>query len=270
MRACGPIRAVAAAFLVMAAPSGCSGGSGEAVPSWPAGPGSGTPSLSGTITVMAPASLKGALDRAGTAFERAHPGLTVGVNYGHIPTLFTQLSQGVPGDVLVTPDEMTMMQARTKGITAPAAVAVARNDLVLVVPVANPAQVKDAGALGDAGLTVAVCAAELPCGRLTAEAAARSGVTLAADSFEPGGSPAVVTKAAAGEIDLGVSFAADVRAGGGKVTGIPLADELGAYAQVTAAAVESSHHADAAAAFLAFLSSATGRAYFTEAGFAPL
>jgi molybdate transport system substrate-binding protein len=261
---------VAAALVAVAALSGCAGGSGEAASSSSTGTGSTMPSLSGSVTVMAPAPLKGALDRAKTAFEGSHAGLQVTVSYGHIPALLTQLSQGVPADVLVTPDEGTMKQAQTKGVVVPTAVAVARNKLALVIPVANPAKVKDVSALGDAKLTIAVCAAELPCGKLATQLATKAGVTLAADSLEPGGSPAVVTKAAAAEIDLGVCFATDVKAGGSKVTAIPLADELGVSAQVTAAALQSPHNPEAAAAFVAFLSSAEGKALFTEAGFASL
>lgn len=264
--------ALAATFLsAVVAASGCSGGSGQdgATPSGSTGS-TTTAAASGTVTVMAPAPLKGALDKVRTAFESGHAGTKVTVNYGHVPALLSQISQGVPADVLVTPDETTMKQVQAKDVVASSTVAVARNKLVLVVPAANPAEVKDVTALGDAELTVVVCASELPCGKLTSQLATKGGVTLVADSQEPGGSPAVVTKVAAGEADLGVCFATDTKAAAGKVAAIPLDDALGASATVTAAAVKSPANARAADQFLGFLSSAEGRALFTEAGFAAL
>lgn len=263
---------VAAAFLAVTVASGCSGAGTEtgAAADADAGTGSGTAGATGTVTVMAPAPLKGALDKAKAAYESQHAGTSVTVNYGHIPALLTQISQGVPADVLVTPDEATMTQVRAKGVVADGPVAVARNELVLVVPSTNPAGVKDVTALGNEQLTVIVCAPELPCGKLTSQLATKAGVSLVADSQEPGGSPAVVTKVASGEADLGVSFATDTKAGGTTVRVIPLDGALGASTTVTAAAVASPANAPGAGQFLAFLSSPDGKALFTEAGFSPL
>jgi molybdate transport system substrate-binding protein len=211
--------------------------------------------------------LKAALDKAKAAFEGTHTGVTVTVNYGHIPALLTQISQGVPSDILVTPDEMTMNQVQTKGVVGSGLATVAKNKLVLVVQAANPGRVKDVTSLGNASLSVVVCAADLPCGKLTSALAAKAGVTVAADSLEPGGSPGVVTKVAAGEADLGVCFATDIKAAGAKVTAIPLADSLGTSATVTAAVLRSPANPATAQAFLAFLGSAEGKAAFTAAGF---
>jgi molybdate transport system substrate-binding protein len=268
--------ALVVATAIITSVCGC--GSEPSRPATPAGQPAGQPATgastpgqaAGTVTVMAPAPLKGALDRVAVAFESSHPGLTVAVNYGHLPALLTQISQGVGADVIVTPDAATMAQVQSKGVAGAATVAVARNRLVLVVPVANPAGVKDVSALGEPALTVAVCAAELPCGKLTSELAARAGVTVAADSQEPGGSPAVVTKAGAGEIDLGVAFATDLTAANGKVTALPLDDTLGASATVTAAVLVSPANATAAGQFVSFLSSAEGKGLFAGAGFATL
>lgn len=218
---------------------------------------------------MAPAPLKGALNKAKAAYESANPETTVTINYGHIPALLAQISQGVPADVLVTPDEMTMKMIQDKGVVGSSTVPLAQNKLVLVAP-ANNAKVKDVTALGDTGLTVATCAPDLPCGKLATTVAAKAGVTLSADTQEPGGSPAIVTKAAAGEIDLGVCFAVDTKAAGNKVTVIPLPDALGATTTVTAGTLKSPADAGAADQFQAFLSSADGKALFTEAGFTPL
>lgn len=266
MRGCRGALAVTLVAVALAS-SGCSGGSGQAGSI--SGGGAGA-TAAGTVTVMAPAPVKGGLEAAKAAFERRHAGMKVLVNYGHVPALLAQISQGVPADVLVAPDEETIKQAQAKGVVGSTTVAVARNRLVLVVPAANPAKVKDVTALGDAALTVVVCAAELPCGARTSQLAERAGVGLTADSREPGGSPAVVTKVAAGEADVGACFATDAKAAAGKVRVIPLSDLAGASTTVTAAAVRSVANAVGADQFLVFLSSAEGRAAFTGAGFTPL
>ena len=66
--------------------------------------------LAGTLTVMAPGPFKGLLEAATAEFEAAHPDVTVELNLGHVPTLLTQLEEGVVADVLITPDAGTMGQ----------------------------------------------------------------------------------------------------------------------------------------------------------------
>jgi molybdate transport system substrate-binding protein len=259
----------AAALLATALTAACGGGSEQAGPMSSGGTTVPAP-VTGTVTVMAPAPLKSALDKVKAAYERTRPGTTVTMAYGHVPALLTQISEGVPADILVTPDEATMKLAQAQGAATPGTVALARNELVLVVPAGGTAKVKGLTSLADTSLTVAVCAAELPCGKLTTQLAAKAGVTVAADSQEPGGSPAVVTKAAAAEIDLGVCFATDAKAAGSKVTALPLDRTQGVSATVTAAVLTAPANAQAAEQFQKFLASADGRALFTEAGFAAL
>lgn len=261
-------RAVAVACVAMAGVAACGGGDEPAGPGPSAGTATGAAgSSAGTVTVMAPAPLKGALEKAGAAYQARYPGSTVTLNLGHVPALLAQISQGVPADVVVTPDEATMRQFQGKGLAAGTTVAVARNRLVLVVPAGNPAGVTGVASLGDDALTIAVCAAELPCGTLADRIAAKAGVTPAADSREPGGSPAVVTKIAAGEVDLGVAFGTDVRAANGKAAAVPLDDALGASVTVTAAALTSPADGAGADRFVSFLSTSEAAAAFAAAGF---
>jgi molybdate transport system substrate-binding protein len=226
--------------------------------------------LEGTITVMAPMPLNGVLTAAVEAFEADNPGATVEVSYGHVPALLAQLQEGVPGDLLLTPDEMTMGQAADADLLAGSPTPLGRNLLTLVVPAGNPGEVTGVESLADEDLTVVTCAAELPCGKLADQLASAAGVTIAVDSREPGGSPAIVTKAATGEIDLGVVFAVDVKAGGADVTALPVPDESAVSSQVNGAELAEAGTPDLAAAFLEFLASAEGRALFAAAGFAPV
>jgi len=223
--------------------------------------------LSGSLTVMAPGTLKGLLESAKATFESDHPGVKVALNLGHVPTLLTQIEGGVPADVLVTPDATTMGQAAGKGLLDGDAEVIARNKLALVVPAGNPAGVKGVDALGDESKRTAVCAKELPCGKLAEQLAAKSSISLSADTLEPGGSPAIVTKASTGEIDVGLVFATDIRAGGDKVEAIPIPDASNVSSEVSASVLKASTNAAAAQAFIELLASAQGRSLVTAAGF---
>ena len=223
--------------------------------------------LSGTVTVMAPGPLKGLLEAATTEFESDHPGVSVELNLGHVPSLLAQLEGGVAADVLVTPDARTMGQASSKGMVDGEPDVIARNPMALVVPAGNPGGVQGIDALGDGSLRVGLCAMELPCGKLAEELAAASSIKLSADTLEPGGSPGVVTKAATGEIDVGLVFATDIKAGGAKVDKIVIPDSSNVSSEISAAALTASENDAAARAFVELLASPKGRELAASAGF---
>lgn len=277
----GRVRVVMTAALVAALlATGCSGDQddgGTSAPTTVANTGDAATtaddepaSPEGAITVMAPMPLNAVLTAAVEAFEADNPGATVEVSYGHVPALLAQLREGVPGDVLLTPDEMTMGQAADADLLAGAPTPLARSLLTLVVPAGNPGAVTGVDSLADADLTVVTCAAELPCGKLADQLAEAAGITIAADSRDPAGSPGIVTKAATGEIDLGLVFAVDVKAGGADVSALPIPDDQAVSSQVTGAALADAGTPDLATAFLDFLASADGQALFSEAGFTTL
>jgi len=226
-----------------------------------------TTDLSGALTVMAPGTLKGFLESAKAAFESANPGVKITLNNGHVPALLTQIEGGVPADVLVTPDATTMGQADTKGLLDGSAEVVARSKMALVVPAGNPAGVKGVGALGVESMRTAVCAKELPCGKLAEELAAKNSISLSADTFEPGGSPGIVTKASTGEIDVGLVFATDIKAGGDKVQAISIPNGSNVSSEVSAATLKATTNKAAARAFVEFLTSPDGRKLAAAAGF---
>lgn len=227
----------------------------------------GGDSLAGTLTVMAPGPLKKLLGAAKTKFESENPGVTVQLNLGHVPTLLTQIEGGVPADVLVTPDAVTMGQASKKGMVSGKAEVIARSPMALVVPAGNPAGVKGVESLAVASLRVGVCAMELPCGKLSGQLAKKDSILLSADTLEPGGSAAIVTKASTGEIDVGLVFATDTAAGGTKVATVAIPESSNVSSQVSAAALSASTNATVARAFVDFLSSSGGLTLATEAGF---
>jgi molybdate transport system substrate-binding protein len=227
------------------------------------------PVLTGKLTIMAPAPLKSFLESAKAEFEAKHKGVTIELNLGHVPTLLTQLEGGVPGDVLVTPDGGTMGQATSKKLLSGDPAVIARIPMALVVPRGNAARVKDVAGLGDELFRVAICAAELPCGKLAQQLAAKASITLKPDTLEPGGSPAIVTKASSGEIDVGLVFATDIAAGGAKVEKIAIPDADNVSSEITVATLKASSNAPVAAAFVAELVSPGGAKLAATAEFLP-
>ncbi len=260
---------VAPLLAVLLLASACGGGANatDATATKAAPSTAGAGSLTGTLTVMAAGPLKGFLEAAKTRFEAENPGIRVQMSLGHVPTLLAQIEGGVPADVLVTPDAGTMGQATSKGMVAGKADVIARSPMALVVPAGNRAGVKGVESLGNASLRVGVCAMELPCGKLSEKLASKSSISLDADTLEPGGSAAIVTKASTGEIDVGLVFATDIRAGGNKVERIVIPESANVSSEVSAAALSASTNASAARAFVAFLASSGGLDLASKAGF---
>ncbi len=230
-------------------------------------PASTAPELSGTLTVMAPGPFTKVLEAAAAEFESMYPGVTVETNFGHVPTLLTQLQEGVVADVLLTPDAGTMGKATEMGLTATDPVVFAKVPMALVVPAGNAAGVTGVDALADEALRVAVCAAELPCGKLADQLATKAGITISADTLETGGSPGVVTKASTGEIDVGLVFSTDIAAGGDQVEAVSLPADINVASDANVATLSAADDPEIAAAFIELLTSTFGTDLVVSLGF---
>jgi len=223
--------------------------------------------LEGSITVFAAASLTDAFTALADAFEARHPGTSVALSFAGSSTLREQLLAGAPGDVVAPADEATMDQLVETGVAA-GPTAIATNELQLVVPAGNPGDVEGLADLADDDLLVGLCAEPVPCGRLGRAALAAARVTASVDTEEPD-VRALLTKVAAGELDVGLVYRTDVLAGGDAVEGIVLpADQVPATRSPIAVLTDT--HADAlSGAFVAFVASPAGQAVLAEHGFGP-
>ncbi|MBG0790148.1 MAG: molybdate ABC transporter substrate-binding protein [Desulfovibrionaceae bacterium] len=95
------------------------------------------------LIVSAAASLTDAFSDIEPAFEAAHPGVDVVMNFASSGALYRQIEQGAPADVYASANPKWMNKAVDKGYVAQAdAVVFARNALVLATPADNPAGVK--------------------------------------------------------------------------------------------------------------------------------
>jgi molybdate transport system substrate-binding protein len=142
-RTTGPLRVLAlAAALALAGCGGGSSTSGSATTPAPGSSPSGSSSgaaRSGTITVLAAASLKESFTAIGKAFEQANPGTTVTFSFGPSSGLAQQITQGAPADVFASASQKNMQQVvDAKAADSPAAFG--KNVLEIAVPRDNPAK----------------------------------------------------------------------------------------------------------------------------------
>jgi molybdate transport system substrate-binding protein len=236
------------------ATAACGGGSGGGV----AG--------SGTVTVLAAASLTEAFTALGRKFEAGHPGVHVVFDFAGSTALVRQLGDGAPGDVLATADPASMQAAAdARSVTDP--VVFARNRLEIIVSKGNPKAVRGLADLARAGVVVVLCAPEVPCGKLAAEALRRSDVAIRPASLEEN-VKAVVSRVTLGEADAGIVYVTDVRAAGQAAEGVPIPPEADVETDYPIARVTRAADPEGARAWIDLVLSAEGRRVLTDFGFA--
>jgi molybdate transport system substrate-binding protein len=244
---------LAAAALVLA---GC-GGDDE-----PSGGSSASP---GELTVFAAASLTAAFTEIGEQFTAANGGTKVTFNFAGSQALATQIQQAAPADVFASADTANMDKV-TDLVGTPQNFA--SNQLQVVVEQGNPKGVQGLDDLANPDLKVVLAAPEVPAGKYAAEALAKADVTVKPVSEEDN-VKAVVTKVSLGEADAGIVYVTDVTAGGDKVEGVDISEELNVLATYPIATVKASQHADQAQAFMDLVLSAEGQQVLKQYGFLP-
>ena len=79
---------------------------------------SGNAACAADLTVSAAASLTNAFKEIGAAFEAAHPGTKVRLNFAASGVLLQQIAKGAPVDVFASADQETMNQAERRAARA--------------------------------------------------------------------------------------------------------------------------------------------------------
>ena len=228
----------------------------------PTGQGGG---LSGSVTVLAAASLTESFTELGRRFEGANPAVDVTFSFDASSTLVQQVKAGAPADVLATADEASMQQAVDAGAVASPAV-FARNRLAIVVGPGNPKGVRSLADLARPGLIVVLCAPDVPCGRFGSQILDRAGVRVGPKSLEPN-VKGVVSKVVLGEADAGIVYSTDVKAAGDKAEGVDIPTAQNVVASYPITTLRSPRNRAVAEAFTAFVRSEDGQAVLTGAGF---
>lgn len=230
-----------------------------------------TPAHADQLTVSAAASLTDAFSNIAPAFEAAHPGVEVVLNFASSGALYRQIEQGAPVDVYASANPQWMDRAQAKGLLEPGSRRTfARNALVLAVPRDNPARIEAMDDLtADRITTVAVGTPEtVPAGNYARTALIAAGLwdTLQPRFIFAESVRQVLDYLRRGEVDAGFVYATDAVQAADRVlvvADIPLETPV-AY---PLAVLREAADASLARAFVAFVTGPQGRAILAQQGF---
>jgi len=226
----------------------------------------GTGAVTGTVTVLAAASLTEAFNTLGEMFEEQHPDAAAQFSFAASSELATQITEGAPADVFASASPATMQLVVDGDATEGEPTVFVRNRLQIAVPAGNPAEVQGLADFADEALKIALCAPEVPCGVAAEAAFTASDVEPRPDTLEAD-VKATLTKVTLGEVDAALVYRTDVQATVGDVEGIDFPESAEAVNDYPIAALSEAPNPTAARAFVDLVLSADGLAVLTDAGF---
>jgi molybdate transport system substrate-binding protein len=221
--------------------------------------------ITGTITVLAAASLQEAFTTLGKRFERAHPGTSVKFSFGASSELAAQINHGAPADVFASASPKNMRQVMGSG-AASTSTDFARNVMEVGVPPGNPAHVTSVSDLARSSVKVALCEPQVPCGAVAGQVFRNAKITVKPVTLEPD-VKSTLSKVELNEVDAGMVYVTDVRAANNKVKGIMIPSNINASTEYPIAALTKAHNAAAANAFVRLVLSPAGQSVLTADGF---
>jgi molybdate transport system substrate-binding protein len=225
----------------------------------------------GELTVSAAASLTNAFGEIGSAFEAAHPGSKVLLNFAASGVLLQQIAKGAPVDVLASADQETMDQAERQRLVRPGSrVNFAANSLVVIVPRDAPTVPGSLAALDAAAIRhVAIgLPASVPVGRYTKAVLEKAHLWPAIEAKAIGAQSVrqALDYVARGEVDAGFVYATDAALMPGKVR-VAFVVPTETPVRYPIAVVAASANGAAAQRFIAFVMSPPGQALLAKFGF---
>jgi molybdate transport system substrate-binding protein len=231
----------------------------------PSSASSSAPAISGTVTVLAAASLKEAFTTLAKQFETAHPGTTVKVSFAASSDLAQQINQGAPADVFASASTKNMQQVVSAG-GASTSTNFAKNVMEVAVPPSNPGKVTSVTDLAKSNLKVALCQPQVPCGSTAAKVFDNAKITVKPVTLEPD-VKSTLSKVELNEVDAGVVYVTDVRAAGSKVKGVVIPDSVNASTEYPIAALTKAPNSAGAQAFVDLVLSPAGETVLSADGF---
>jgi molybdate transport system substrate-binding protein len=208
--------------------------------------------VDGTVTVLAAASLTGAFESIGDAFETAHPDVHVVFSFAASSELVAQITDGAPADVFASADLSNMAKLTDAVANAETPTVFAKNSSAIIVAPGNPLGVAGIGDLANPDLILVTCAPEVPCGTYADQIFENAGVNVTPDSYEEN-VKAVVNKVMLGEADAGIAYATDVIAAADDAAGVEIPADINVVAEYPIVVTDGAPNPTAAAAFVAFV-----------------
>lgn len=231
-----------------------------------AGCGSGSEPTGRELTVFAAASLTETFNALEKRFEAENSGVDVKFNYAGSSALAQQINEGARADVFASADQNNLKKVMDAGNTDGPEAVFATNRLTIAVAPGNPQGIRTLADLTREGLTVVVCAPQVPCGAATNKVETASGVDLKPASEEQD-VKAVLTKVQAGEADAGLVYVTDVKSAGDKIAGVDFPESSSAVNNYPIAVVKEAPQAELAQKFTEYVLGPIGRDELARAGF---
>ena len=214
------------------------------------------------ITVYAASSLT-------NAFPALAPDETY--SFGGSNDLAAQIEQGAPADVFASANTKLPAQLHAEGLCSKPVV-FTRNELVVIVPKANPAQIHGIGDLTRPGVRVVVAAAGVPVGDYTLAVLDQLGFTSAVTSnivSRESDVRGVLSKVALGEVDAGFVYATDAKTAAKRLRVIEVPARAEPEVKYGICVVSHKSRAAGARAFVERVLSAAGQWTLQRYGFLP-
>lgn len=234
------------------------------------------------LTIFAAASLTDAFQEIGKKFEATAPGTRIAFNFAGSQQLAQQIVQGAPADVFASANTQQMNVVIQAGQVADNSPRIfARNRLVVIYPVDNPARLTTLPDLARPGVKIVLADKAVPVGQYavyflgkasadaTFGSSYKDAVLKNVVSYEQN-VKAVLSKVQLGEADAGIVYTTDVTPDAAdKVGRIDIPDQYNTIAAYPIATIKGSKHADLAEQFVTYVLSANGQTILAKYGFIP-
>jgi len=213
-----------------------------------------------TVAVFAAASLR----KTFTDLSGANTGAEIELTFAGSADLLTQLTQGARADVFASADTATMDKAAHAGLLAGPPTAFATNTLTIVVANGNPKAVNSFRDL--TGVSLVMCAVQVPCGSALPGIQRDTGVRLTPVSEEPSVTD-VLNKVTSGQADAGLVYVTDARSAGDRVSTVAFPEGATAVNTYQIAVLKDSHDAALARRYVDLVTGPAGQQALRAAGF---
>jgi molybdate transport system substrate-binding protein len=262
------IRAAALACVVVLGATACV----REVATDPTGSPSPTPEPQ-ELTVFAAASLTEAFGEIAEDFELAHEGVEVIVSFGPSDGLAAQIQSEGTADVFASASQ-SWMNAVSVSPGVEFRTDFVRNELAVITPPDNPAEIETFEDLADPGVQLILAGENVPVGEFAREALDEAGILEGALSnvvSNEQDAAAVVAKILLGEADAGIAYVSDVSVAAGNDLGsVEIPDDVNVVTTYPIAVVEGSDQTELGHEFIGWMSSAQGLAVLEDYGFDPV
>ena len=236
----------------------------------------GSSAESEELIVFAAASMTETLTELGNRYMADHPEVTIIFNFDSSGTLKTQIQEGAVCDIFISAGQEQMNELDC--VAEDTRFDILENKVALAVPDGNPANINSyddlIAGLKDASIMLAMGNADVPVGQYTqkilqfyeleeADLAAAGSITYGTNVKE------VTTQVSEAVVDCGIIYQTDAFSAGLTVVDTATGEMCGQVIY-PAAVLNSSKNADAAKAFLEFLTTDAADEVFAAVGFTPI